>query len=48
MQPVHQKTLNKAVPLDGHLHCWSTLHSTAHRKSHKVTDVDLSVERAIL
>ena len=42
MQPVHQKTLNKAVPLDGHLHCWSPLHSTEHRNSQTTTDLSMT------
>ena len=30
MQPIHQKHLDNSVSFDGHLHCWSPLHTTAH------------------
>jgi hypothetical protein len=44
MQTVHQKAFNKAMPFDGHLHCWSPLHSTAHRQNHAIAELNLITE----
>ena len=38
MQIIHQKTFNKVASFDGHLHCWSPLHSTALENNQKTTD----------
>jgi hypothetical protein len=42
MQEINQNPFSKTMSFDGHLHCWSPLHSTAHRNNQKVTDVWLA------
>lgn len=41
-QPIHQNAYSKVVPLDGHLHCWSPLHSATHVRNKTITEVSLA------
>lgn len=41
-QPIHQTAFSKVTSFDGHLHSWSPLHSTAHRKNRTITDLSLA------